>query len=89
MKLTKKEQAWLDRLERTLDAAPKSLFHKVSAFTIGDNYITLYDEKKVDAYSKTIDTTRGISGDMPSLVDNSGGEIREFIFPFKIDSAAG
>lgn len=91
MKLTVKEKKWLERLEKTLDAAPASLASKVTAYTIGDNNITLYDKNKFDnfmennpKYSSSI-----CIRDVCWLVGKSESEIKNFYFPFTVESTAG
>lgn len=85
VKFTKKEQAWLERLEKTLAAAPKSLSKKVCSYTIGDNDITLYDSKKVDDYI----AEKGDQRDRCVDVDRADAEITRFVFPFTVESTAG
>lgn len=85
MKLTKKEQAWLDRLRKTLDAKPMSLMGKIGAYTIGDNDITLYDLKAFDEYYSEGEPCR----DKCELVGESDTALESISFPFCIESTAG
>ena len=89
MKLTKKEQAWLKRFEKTMDAAPSSLIKKMSSFTIGDNYIVLYDLVKFDEYYKENPEPFGCIKDHHQLVSDADCRLQEISFPFCIESTAG
>ncbi len=86
MELTKKEEAWLERFRKTMAAAPFSLFDKVSAYTIGDNDITLYDEKMLSDYIKANPEDERDQG---LLVESAGAELEVITFPFRVDSTAG
>lgn len=77
--LNKKEQAWIDRVQKALDACPKSLCDRADSFTIGDPYIVIFDK---NAY---IDTGPDVCMD----VDKSGAELGSFVFPFGVASTAG
>jgi len=89
MKLTKKEQAWLDRLEKLLSAAPKSLDKKVSSYTVGDADIVLYDRAKYEKHFEENPVPYTDNRDQCSLVSDSDSEIVTFDFPFSIESTAG
>ncbi len=86
MKLTKKEEAWLLRLEKCLAAAPKSLGKKVSSYTLGDNDIILFDKVKQEVYE---DSLRHEARDKCVEVANCGTELVNIVFPFNIESTAG
>ena len=88
MELTVKEQKWLDRLEKVLDAAPRSLGKKVRSYTIGDDNITLYDKRKYEEFVGKYER-RGIYSDVGPTVEASDSQIRSFDFPFCIESTAG
>jgi len=87
MKLTKKEEAWLVRLEKCLDAAPISLNKKVSSYNIGDSEIILYDRVKQEGYEDSL-SEHEIS-DKCIMVADCGSQLCSFMFPFGIESTAG
>jgi hypothetical protein len=90
MKLTKKEEAWLLRFEKTMAAAPPSLGNKVWAYTIGDSDITLYNKAKFDKHfeenpiNESFDTR-----DHCTLVADSDSELMSIGFPPPVESTAG
>ncbi len=90
-KLTKKEQDWFVRLQKCLDAAPKTLDKKVSSFTIGDKNITVFDPAKVKACEndRTLEFTAWGGMDTGCQVENADAEILVLYFPFHIESTAG
>jgi len=77
--LNKKEQAWIDRVQKALDACPESLSVRADSYTIGDPYITIFDNNKY------IDTGM----DVCVGVADSGAELGELVFPFGVASTAG
>lgn len=87
MKLTKKEEAWLLRLEKCLASAPVSLNKKVQAYTIGDNDITLYDLEKQTEYEDKLHERD--TPDKGVMVYEAGTYLNNFVFPFGIESTAG
>lgn len=87
MKLTKKEEAWLARFEKCMAAAPKSLGKKVSSYTVGDPFITIFDKDLVWDYEATL--SNDSRKDMCQIVDEIEGEILTVYFPFNIESTAG
>ncbi len=87
MKLTKKEEAWLLRLEKCLASAPESLSKKVSSYTTGDNTVTLFDTAKRDTYERKL-PSYGVT-DMCTIVVDSCSEVSTLVFPFVIESTAG
>lgn len=89
MNLTKKEQAWLKRFEKTMDAAPYSLIKKMSSFTIGDDYIVLYDLVKFNKYHDENPQAQQSIKDHHHLVDDADCRLQEIPFPFCIESTAG
>lgn len=83
--LTKQERDWLSKLQEVLEEAPDSLKGKVSAYTIGDPCITIYDSGKVNEH---------LSGeisedDVCKVVSAAKAEICSINFPFQIESTAG
>lgn len=89
MKLTNKEQAWLKRFEKTMGSAPKSLRNKIWSYTIGDDYIVLYDKDKFDEYYKENPEPRLSLSDQYELVDRADCRLGVIDFPFPIESTAG
>ena len=77
--LNKKEQAWVDRVQKALDACPASLRRRADSYTIGDNDITVFDKNKY------IDTGRDVCID----VGDSKAKIANIVFPFGVASTAG
>lgn len=91
VKLTKKEQDWLIRLEKCLAAAPKTLNSKVRAYTIGDPDIILYciktlEDRENERYGCRNNTIADM--DICVQVEVTGAEIANFVFPFVIESTA-
>lgn len=92
MKLTVAEKKWFERLQRTLDAAPKSLAKKgsnfqLSSFTIGDRDINVYDEEKLRAWQEA--NPLKAEGDVGPMVDEAEALLLDLQFPFCIESTAG
>ncbi len=92
MKLTVAEKKWFERLQRTLDAAPKSLQKKgsnfqISSFTIGDRDINVYDEEKLRAWQEA--NPHKAERDVGPMVDEAGALLLDLQFPFCIESTAG
>ena len=79
MSLNKKEQAWIDRVQKALNACPKSLSSRADSFTIGDPDVVIFDKNKY------IDTGRDVGID----VESSGAELASLWFPFSVASTAG
>lgn len=77
--LTKQEQEWIKKVQKALDACPGSLKDRALSYTIGDNYITIFDNAKYN------DTGKDVCID----VQNSDAELAVFTFPFEVWSTAG
>ena len=77
--LNKKEQAWVARVQKALDACPESLKNRADSFTVGDPTIFIFDKNVF------IDTGDDICAD----VENSCAELGELVFPFGVASSAG
>jgi hypothetical protein len=77
--LNKKEQAWIDRVQKALDACPESLKNRADSFTIGDPDITIFDKNKYEDSGKDI----GVD------VERCDAELGQLIFPFGVASVAG
>lgn len=89
MKLTKKEQAWLERFQKTMAAAPSSLRNKIWSFTIGDDEITLYDRVKFEEYYEDNPEPSNSIKDHHQLVSDADCKLDCVNFPFPIESTAG
>lgn len=89
LKLTKKEQAWLERFKKTMAAAPDSLHEKIWAHTIGDNDITLYNRGKFISHFENNPSDEGYNDDHCTLVEKAEAEIAVIRFPFPVESTAG
>ena len=77
--LTKKEQAWVGRVQKSLDACPDSLKERAASFTIGDPEIVIIDETKL----------ADIGDDVCVAVRKSNAELARLDFPFQVWSTAG
>tara|TARA_R110000850_G_scaffold146777_3_gene268888 strand:+ start:657 stop:893 length:237 start_codon:yes stop_codon:yes gene_type:complete len=77
--LNKKEQSWLDRVQKALDACPDSLRERADSYTVGDPLIIIFDKNKF------IDTEMDVCID----VANSDCELGGLVFPFGVASSAG
>ncbi len=77
--LTKKEQQWVKRLQKTLDSCPESLRDKAQCYTIGDPSITICNKNMYIATG-----TEVCIG-----VDNCGAELATVRFPFQVWATAG
>lgn len=77
--LNKKEQAWIVRVQKALDACPDSLKKRADSFTIGDPDITIYDKNVF------VDNGNDVCVD----VDSSNSYLCELTFPFGVASTAG
>jgi len=89
MKLTKKEEAWIERFKNTMASAPETLGSKMSSYTIGDNEITLYDKEVFDNYFEENPEHSWSSLDHCALVEESSSELMYIRFPFSVESTAG
>ena len=89
MKLTRKEEAWLERFRKTMTAAPDSLRKKISSYTMGDDNIMLYDVNKFELYFEVYPLNSRDISDHCTLVEKSDSEIEYIPFPFKVESTAG
>ena len=89
LKLTKKEQAWIERFQKTMAAAPRSLSHKVWSFTTGDDNITLYDREKFLKYCEDNPDVERRKVDHCTIVEEADAEILWVQFPFPVESTTG
>jgi predicted RecB family nuclease len=77
--LNKKEQAWVDRVQKALNACPESLINRADSFTVGDPNIIIFDK---NVY---VDTGKDTCID----VDLSDAELGDLRFPFGVASTSG
>jgi len=77
--LNKKEQLWLDSVQKALNACPVSLKARADSYTIGDADITIFDNDKY------IDKGKDVCVD----VDESGAKLATLVFPFGVWSTSG
>lgn len=80
--LTKKEQAWLDKLEKVMSECPSD---RLACYTIGDHDLQFYDQNVSDAWErenphKQLDAT--------PLHKEAGSALGSVIGNFRIDSCA-
>ena len=82
--LTKKEKAWLGRLEKVLMACPTD---RLECYTVGDNDLMFYDKNVHAAHEKT----RGYreEQDMCPACDECGAHLGRVFSKCFIVSAAG
>lgn len=80
--LTKKESAWLARLEKVLSSCPSD---RLECYTIGDNNVTFYDRHVLNKYELSLRE----GDDMWPMCDASGALLRTLYSNFGIVSAAG
>ncbi|ENC6657619.1 hypothetical protein ABKY47_002068 [Aeromonas hydrophila] len=83
--LTVAEKKWLEKLEAVLAECPSK---RIGAFTVGDNFITLYDRSFDGEIDKLQDGRRG-GCDFAVAVDSLECEIGTVHFPFPVHSTAG
>lgn len=81
--LSKEERAWLKRFQEIASQAPA----RFSAFTTGENYITIYESKFESAINELLDA--GDVRDFCEAVDKFGAEVEKIHFPFCVHSTAG
>jgi len=77
--LTKKEQAWVDRVQKALNSCPESLKKRADSYTIGDPDITIFDKNKYEDSGK----------DVCVDVDRCDAELARLEFPFGVASTSG
>lgn len=86
VKLTKKEQAWIDEMQEVANRCPSP--GKIGFYTIGDPSIFLYDLRKLDEVHKALDSRA--ASDWCVAVAAVGAHIDEvIIFPSAVESTAG
>ncbi|MTC33416.1 hypothetical protein GKR67_02080 [Providencia alcalifaciens] len=84
-KLTKKELAWIGKVQKVLDECPSD---RLGFYTIGDRAVLLYDLKKSDEICRIQDTPRGDY--FCSAVKLANADFEECLtFPSQVESTAG
>ena len=90
VELTAEEAKWLKRFKLCMKNAPESLGDKVSAFTIGDYWIQLYDSHKLKCYLRDNPLqNEDINTELSGIVENAKASLSKINFPFCIDSSSG
>ena len=77
--LSKREQAWLTRMQKALNACPTK---RLGFFTIGDAEIVVYDRR----YDDEIDDH---GGDFCTGVSSANAELGSLRFPALVHSTSG
>lgn len=80
--LTKKEKAWLDKLERVMNQCPSK---RLACYTIGDNDLTFYDASVSNQWER--DNPNKLL-DAGALHTESGSRLYNICGSFNIDSCA-
>ena len=88
LKLNKKEQAWLERFQKTMAAAPPSISKKLRCYTVGDSELTLFDKQKFERYEEEIND-RLDHREFGQQVTDSGSEITTITFPINVEGTSG
>lgn len=83
--LTAAEARWVEQLEALLAKCPSK---RIGAFTVGDDFITLYDRSFDGEIDKLQDDHRG-GCDFAVAVDSLECELGTVKFPFPVHSNAG
>ena len=81
--LTKDEIMWIDKVNKVLSECPSE---RLSSFTIGDNQISLYDNR---FDKKIIEIQENGQSDYCTAVQNLGCDLGSIDFPFPVHSTAG
>lgn len=84
--LTAAEAKWVEQLEALLAKCPSK---RIGAFTVGDDYITLYDRSFDVEIDKLQDVHCGGGCDFAVAVDSLKCELGTVQFPFSVHSTAG
>lgn len=81
--LTKEEKAWFRKLQKVLDECPTD---RISAYTVGDNDLTFYDNTKDDEINEAHNYTESEFG---NIVESMGAELIFVRFPCAVHSVSG
>lgn len=82
--LTKKEEAWLRRMQKALNACPSK---RLGFYTIGDADISIYDRSREDEINALMET--GKASDFCVAVEDLSARLGVLDFPFQVHSTAG
>ena len=85
--LTKKEQAWLDRLEKVMNSMPGD---RLECYTIGDSNLVFFDRHKAQEWEEKAKSTHGrhVELDQGEIHDRAGTRLADLWGDFQIGSAA-
>ena len=85
-KLTKKEQAWVKRVQKALDDCPSK--DKIGFYTVGDNDVKLYDLRLHEEVTDFQNDNR--HADFCNACDELNAHLDESLFfPSPVESTAG
>jgi len=84
MRLTKKEEQWLDEFQELMNRCPSKRF---SSFTTGDPEIVIFEASKEREVNDLLDS--GDVNDFHQGVNCTGCEIERITMPFVVNSTAG
>lgn len=79
--LTVEEKKWLKKLQKVLDECPSN---RMEAFTIGDNYITIYD-----ILANSSEEIMKDNYDWCNVIEDTKTKLAVINFPFAVLSTAG
>ena len=83
--LTKKEQAWMNKLQKVIDECPSK---RIGFYTIGDSDLVAFDATKMDKITNHLDSRR--CGDFgPSVSAVGAGFDESLVFNNPVESTAG
>ena len=85
--LTKKEQAWVLRVQKALDACP--IKGKFGFYTTGDIYINMYDLRRMEDVFALMDGSNGVQDFGPACDHLAVNFDESLSFPSPVESTAG
>lgn len=85
-KLTKAEQAWLEKLQTVLNECPSN---RLGFYTIGDNNLSVFDKRKESKINDAMDAGMSGCSDFGPAVDKFNAYLGELIFPSEVHSTSG
>ncbi|WP_275076982.1 hypothetical protein [Providencia rettgeri] len=85
-KLTKKELAWIEKVQKVLNECPSE---RLGAYTIGDTALWLYDLRKEPAITNLMNECCN-NDDFCQAAEKLGANFNYYLrFPFAVESTAG
>lgn len=85
-KLTKKELAWIEKVQKVLDECPSE---RIGFYTVGDPMVFLYDRRKEHDIWKFMNTGRNRDDFGPAAI-KLGADFGYYLtFPAPVESTAG